>query len=106
MKLKNIFILALLLLITISCNSGDDYLGNWYNKKYNQILFISKAGNKGYLIRLYGGKNFFSDESKYFIFEDGYFYLTEEDRKKNRPTLIIQNKNQIISSDGFLFTKK
>jgi hypothetical protein len=107
MKLKNIFILTLLLVLTLSCNSGDDYLGNWYNKKYNQILFISKAGNKGYLIRLYGGKGFsFTDDSKYFIFEDEYFYLTEEDRKKNKPFLIVQNKNQIISYDGILFTKK
>lgn len=107
MKLKNIFILALLLVLNISCNSGDDYLGNWYNKKGSQILFISKAGNKGYLIRVYGGKGFnFTDESKYFIFEDEYFYLTEEDRKKNKPSLIVQNKNQIISSNGILFTKK
>lgn len=103
MKLKNIFILALLLIITISCNSGDDYLGNWYNKKYNKHLFISKAGNKGYLIRLYT-RDF--DKSNYFIFEDGYFYSSEENLKKNQPNFIVQNKNQIISYNGFLFTKK
>ncbi len=96
--MKKIFILLLLFVVTISCNSGDDYIGNWYNK-YDNKCIITKAGNKGYMI---------NDERHGFflIFDDGYFYLSEEDRKNNKPALIVKDKNHMLDGKGNLFTKK
>jgi hypothetical protein len=108
MKIKKIFIYVIILIITISCNNGDNYLGNWYNKNYKTHLYISKAGNKGYIIRSYRTKSMYYenfDKSDYFIFDDGYFYLNEENRNKNIPTFIVKDKNQIVTYNGILYSK-
>lgn len=95
--MKKIFIL-LLFILTISCNSGDDYIGNWYDQ-YNNKCIITKAGNKGYMFNLRTQANF-------LIFDDGYFYLSEEDRKNNKPVMIIKDKKHMITLKGRMWTKK
>ena len=42
----------------------------------------------------------------FLIFDDGYFYLSEEDRKNNKPALIVKDKNHMLDGKGNLFTKK
>ena len=109
--MKKTIILLFMLALTISCNSGDDYVGKWYNKNNNIHITIIKAGDKGCIIRIYGrdkenGQYYdIYDYSNYFIYDDGYFYKSEENRKKGIPNLILQDKNHIIDVDGNIYTK-
>ena len=50
--IKKTIILLVMLALTISCNSGEDYVGKCYNKNNNRHITIIKAGEKGCIIRL------------------------------------------------------
>lgn len=102
--MKNLIILISLFFLMISCKSGDDYLGNWFDKKNNTYLYISKAGEKGYLIRL-TNREYELDKTSFYIFDDGYFYLYEDDKNKESFKFIIQNEETILSVNGFVFKK-